>query len=1002
VTAGEIESTAHSCPTCGKDVAADAKVCPHDGTILSWSTVDPLIGTLLLDKYQISDVLGRGGMSAVYKARHLLMDRFVAIKVLRAELVTDPQSLRRFQLESRAVSVLKHPNVMTVHDFGLTPDGIPYLIMDYLEGKTISEILREEGHLQPERCVQLLHQACVALAHAHSKGVIHRDIKPSNLIVVIDEDGTEVLKIVDFGIAKLLQTEGSMANLTTTGEVFGSPAYMSPEQCVGTRADARSDIYGLGCVVYECLMGTSPIRGQTAMETCMKQINEMPKAFRVVRPDLKLSANLEAAVMKALAKNPDERYQSMTEFDQGLKSAVGPDVVIELKSDTVDAEKTKEASFLDGDITETIVTKNANDTSGNTTKTVVNEAKEGKGKGKGKAKGKKSSVASSPDQQSSTPESNDKAITPAVAASAASTADNARASSSAERTGLPDTGSAQSSTDLPDTGSAQSSADLPDTGSAQSSTDSVQSSADLPDTGSAQSSDRGDTGTQSKDRLTNQLSDSRTRIPPLAVPSFDLFGNQLLPAAPDQVSITDTTNTTTDRSAAYDAAGTMGTTGTMGNALIGDDKFLPSILPAAPDPVSSLPNSGAAPYESGSDRGPAPHLVSKAEAEAKVPVVNKSTKSEVVKTTGAGSKASLITYLIGGLAIVTVVGFLGYKAIESQHSSAGDPNADKTKEASTAGGAVLTPTEIFKTCGPSIVTLTIVTKALAVAVEGMELTDLTGDDPILACPTGDEGVSLFDKGKPVKIAIGKLKTSKGTIPVAVKLADSHPVLILISEKGEPLLKDGKPIIISKGVGFKSYTSESIGSGFYVRPDIVATNCHVVSEGPLGAAGFAGGLAQVTDKPGKYTITEKPITIDKDHDLALLYVPGAEAKPMNLRSDYSGLKVGETVFALGSPKGLAGSLSEGLISSDKLRGVNPKDPDSPKLYLQHSAKIDHGNSGGPLVDAEGRVIGINTAGMGNGAINLAVVVQFVDDLLNKPEVKAKIEEFAKNAQTDLHG
>ena len=293
-------------------------------------------------------------------------------------------------------------------------------------------------------------------------------------------------------------------------------------------------------------------------------------------------------------------------------------------------------------------------------------------------------------------------------------------------------------------------------------------------------------------------------------------------------------------------------------------------------------------------------------------------------------------------------------------------------------------------------------KALQIKADGFEVTAANGEDPILALVDEDGKPVLYEKGKPTKVAVGTIVTPKSKILVGVKLIGTQPVLIPISEKGDPIIKDGKPILISKGVGFKSYTSESIGSGFYVRPDIVATNCHVVSEGPLGAAGFAGGLAQVTDKPGKYTITDKPIVIDQDHDLALLYVPGAEAKPMNLRSDYSGLKVGESVFALGSPKGLAGSLSEGLISSDKLRGVNPKDPDSPKLYLQHSAKIDHGNSGGPLVDAQGRVIGINTAGMGNGAINLAVVVQFVDDLLNKPDVKAKIEEFAKSAQTDLHG
>ena len=387
MTAGETESTVQGCPTCGKEVAADAKVCPHDGTILSWSTVDPLVGTLFMEKYQIADVLGRGGMSAVYKARHLLMDRDVALKVLRAELVHDPQSLRRFQLESRAVSAVKHPNVMMVHDFGLTPDGIPYLIMDYLEGKTITAILRDEGQLTPERCVQLFHQACLALGHAHSKGVIHRDIKPSNLIVLVEEDGTEVLKIVDFGIAKLLQTEGSMAKLTSTGEVFGSPAYMSPEQCIGTTADNRSDIYALGCVLYECLTGMSPIRGTTAMETCMKQINEMPKPFKEVRPDLKIPAEFEAVAFKALAKNPLDRYQSMAELDQALKNALGLDATAVLKSDTVTSKLTQ-AEFIDTDKTESFTkeqeekaaadaaARDTDDTRGDTTKILSKEVRE--------------------------------------------------------------------------------------------------------------------------------------------------------------------------------------------------------------------------------------------------------------------------------------------------------------------------------------------------------------------------------------------------------------------------------------------------------------------------------------------------------------------------------------------------------------------------------------------------------------------------------------------------
>jgi serine protease Do len=186
----------------------------------------------------------------------------------------------------------------------------------------------------------------------------------------------------------------------------------------------------------------------------------------------------------------------------------------------------------------------------------------------------------------------------------------------------------------------------------------------------------------------------------------------------------------------------------------------------------------------------------------------------------------------------------------------------------------------------------------------------------------------------------------------------------VTSEGKPFAdKDGNRIMITKGVGLKEYGQEALGSGFYVRPDIVATNCHVVSMGAIGPAGFAGGLAQVTDKPGKFTIMDKPIAVDLDHDLALLYVPGSEAKPLPLLSDYSKLKVGEKVYALGSPKGLAGSISEGIISSDELRA---RDKDSPKTFLQHTAKIDHGNTGGPLVDGHGQVVGINTAYAGNGA------------------------------------
>ena len=296
-----------------------------------------------------------------------------------------------------------------------------------------------------------------------------------------------------------------------------------------------------------------------------------------------------------------------------------------------------------------------------------------------------------------------------------------------------------------------------------------------------------------------------------------------------------------------------------------------------------------------------------------------------------------IIIAVAGVCLFMVIGFFAFKAFNGAHTT----NPIKTNNPEplklTAGDTTLSPTDIFKHCGPSIVTLTIVTKALQVKADQFDVTSLNGEDPILAAVDEEGKPVLYQKGKPSKVAVGMIATAKGKMLVGVRLIGTQPVLIPVSEKGEPILRDGKPVIISNGVHLKSYMSESIGSGFYVRPEIVATNCHVVSEGPLGAAGFAGGLAQITDKPGKFTITDKPIAIDQDHDLALLYIPGTDAKPLTLRADYSGLKVGESVYALGSPKGLAGSLSEGLISSDKLRGQNPRDPDSPKMYLQHSAR-----------------------------------------------------------------
>lgn len=316
------EETTRVCLACGLATQDEITNCPNDGSLLA-AGADPLVGTTFLDKYLITEVLGRGGMSAVYKARHLMMGRYVAIKFLRSELVHDNVMLQRFQLESKAVSLLKHPNIITVHDFGLSPRGVPYLIMDFLEGKTVSDIVAEQEYIEPARCVALFTQICNALAHTHNKGVIHRDIKPSNLIVSIGDDGQEIAQVVDFGIAKMLEREASDASkLTASGEVFGSPAYMSPEQCNGSAIDARTDIYALACVIYNCLTGRPPLLGRNAMETVMMHVRDMPKSFREIRPDLSISPLLERVVFKGLAKDPEQRFGSMSEFGSELAKSI--------------------------------------------------------------------------------------------------------------------------------------------------------------------------------------------------------------------------------------------------------------------------------------------------------------------------------------------------------------------------------------------------------------------------------------------------------------------------------------------------------------------------------------------------------------------------------------------------------------------------------------------------------------------------------------------------------
>ena len=234
MTLEELENTEDPsrkrCPTCQRRFDPETAICPDDGTVLTRLDNDQLLGTVFADRYEILSIIGAGGMGKVYKARHKLMRRLVAIKVVHSHLVCSTETLARFQQESEAASCLNHPNVVAVHDFGLVPRA--YLVMDYLDGISLADLLKDDCHLDLNRSLRIFVQICAGLAHAHHHGVVHRDLKPSNIMLINDDGHRDFVKIVDFGIAKLMFSEmGESKHLTAQGEISGSPLYISPEQC---------------------------------------------------------------------------------------------------------------------------------------------------------------------------------------------------------------------------------------------------------------------------------------------------------------------------------------------------------------------------------------------------------------------------------------------------------------------------------------------------------------------------------------------------------------------------------------------------------------------------------------------------------------------------------------------------------------------------------------------------------------------------------------------------
>jgi eukaryotic-like serine/threonine-protein kinase len=267
----------------------------------------------------VESLVGQGGMGLVYRAKDTHLQRQVAIKVLHSELISDRKLLRGAYEESKAASNLSHPNIVTIFDFGVSAKGQPFLIMDYLEGESLAEILNYEGSLHPDRFLNVFGQVCDGLAAAQMRNIVHCDLKPSNIMLINHDLDRELVKIVDFGLAVVIPKEPSVqSQLTDRFEIFGSPYYMSPEQCSGTKLDFRSDVFSLGCVMYEAISGEKVFQAQTPFEVFSKQMMETPRSFAELCPDKGIPVAIEKMIFKAFAKRPADRFQSIAELRDTL------------------------------------------------------------------------------------------------------------------------------------------------------------------------------------------------------------------------------------------------------------------------------------------------------------------------------------------------------------------------------------------------------------------------------------------------------------------------------------------------------------------------------------------------------------------------------------------------------------------------------------------------------------------------------------------------------------
>jgi len=303
------------CPQCGGEYETGDRFCPKDGSSLRpKSGGDPLVGRVIADRYLILAQIGEGGMGRVYLAEHVKMNRQCAIKVMNPSLIHDTESAARFAREASNAARILHSNVAAVFDYGES-DKVVYLVMEYVDGESLSTIIAREGRLDPRRAIDIARQIADGLAAAHDLEIVHRDLKPDNVIVSRSRGGREIPKVVDFGIAKALSDTPEDA-LTRSGLVIGTPEYMSPEQLLGDRVDARADIYSLGCILYQMLTGEAAFAADSREQMIRRRLHEPPPHVRDVLPEL--PRRLDTLIVHMLARSPGDRMKSAAEARDAL------------------------------------------------------------------------------------------------------------------------------------------------------------------------------------------------------------------------------------------------------------------------------------------------------------------------------------------------------------------------------------------------------------------------------------------------------------------------------------------------------------------------------------------------------------------------------------------------------------------------------------------------------------------------------------------------------------